>query len=61
MGQALIERYTTRFATALADLDATGPDAVTKLRGYVGLYTDMLSADRMCLCGMLAAEHRTLP
>ena len=21
----------------------------------------MLSADRMCLCGMLAAEHRTLP
>jgi TetR/AcrR family transcriptional repressor of nem operon len=61
LGQALIERYASRFAAALAELDATAPDAATKLRGYVDLYTDVLSADRMCLCGMLAAEHRTLP
>jgi TetR/AcrR family transcriptional regulator, transcriptional repressor for nem operon len=61
LGQALIERYASRFAAALADLDATAPDAAAKLHGYVALYTDVLSADRMCLCGMLAAEHRTLP
>jgi TetR/AcrR family transcriptional repressor of nem operon len=61
LGQALIERYATRFAGALADLDATAPDAAAKLHGYVALYADVLSADRMCLCGMLAAEHRTLP
>ena len=61
LGQALIERYAMRFGAALADLDATAPDAATKLRGYVALYTDVLSADRMCLCGMLAAEHATLP
>jgi TetR/AcrR family transcriptional repressor of nem operon len=61
LGQALIERYTARFSAALADLDAHSPDAAVKLRGYVDLYTDVLSADRMCLCGMLAAEHRTLP
>jgi TetR/AcrR family transcriptional repressor of nem operon len=61
LGQALIERYAIRFAGALAELDATAPDAAAKLRGYVALYTDVLSADRMCLCGMLAAEHRTLP
>ena len=61
LGQALIERYAARFAAALAELDAAAPDAAAKLRGYVGLYTDVLSADRMCLCGMLAAEHRTLP
>jgi TetR/AcrR family transcriptional repressor of nem operon len=61
LGQALIERYAARFSTALAELDATAPDAPTKLRGYIALYTDVLSADRMCLCGMLAAEHRTLP
>jgi TetR/AcrR family transcriptional repressor of nem operon len=61
LGQALIERYATRFATALAELDATAPDAAAKLRGYADLYTDVVSADRMCLCGMLAAEHRTLP
>jgi TetR/AcrR family transcriptional regulator, transcriptional repressor for nem operon len=61
LGQALIERYAARFGAALAQLDATAPDAAAKLRGYAGLYTDVLSADRMCLCGMLAAEHRTLP
>jgi TetR/AcrR family transcriptional repressor of nem operon len=61
LGQALIERYAARFATALEQLDAAAPDAAAKLRGYVALYTDVLGADRMCLCGMLAAEHRTLP
>jgi TetR/AcrR family transcriptional repressor of nem operon len=61
LGQALITRYAERFATALEELDRTAPGAGAKLRGYVSLYTDVLSADRMCLCGMLAAEHRTLP
>ena len=61
LGQALIERYADRFSEALDHLDATAPDAAAKLRGYVALYADVLSADRMCLCGMLAAEHRTLP
>src|SRR4051812_48132768 len=61
LGQALIQRYASRFAAALSHLDATAPDAAAKLRGYADLYVDVLSADRMCLCGMLAAEHRTLP
>ena len=61
LGQALIERYASRFAAALSHLDATAPHAAAKLRGYADLYIDVLSADRMCLCGMLAAEHRTLP
>src|SRR3954469_12989749 len=61
LGQALIERYATRFATALDGLDRTAPDAAAKLRGYADLYLDVLSRDRMCLCGMLAAEYRTLP
>jgi TetR/AcrR family transcriptional repressor of nem operon len=61
LGQALIERYSTRFAAALSDLDLTVPDAAAKLRGYADLYLDVVSRDRMCLCGMLAAEYRTLP
>jgi TetR/AcrR family transcriptional repressor of nem operon len=61
LGHALIERYAVRFAAALDHLDSTAPDAAAKLRGYVDLYAGVLSADRMCLCGMLAAEHRTLP
>jgi TetR/AcrR family transcriptional regulator, transcriptional repressor for nem operon len=30
-------------------------------RGYADLYADVLRNQRMCLCGMLAAEYTTLP
>src|SRR3954466_14780818 len=53
LGQALINPYASRFGASLDHLDATAPDAAGKLRGYVDLYTDVFSADRMCLCGML--------
>src|SRR3569833_33232 len=61
LGQALIERYATRFSAALVSLDETAPDAAAKLRGYADLYLAVVNRDRMCLCGMLAAEYRTLP
>ena len=32
-----------------------------KLAGYTTLYLDVLRNERMCLCGMLAAEFQTLP
>ena len=31
------------------------------LRAYAKLYADVFRDDRMCLCGMLAAEYETLP
>ncbi len=61
MGEALISRYSTRFAEALADLDTSAMSATDKLEGYANLYLDVLRAKRMCLCGMLAAEYQTLP
>jgi TetR/AcrR family transcriptional repressor of nem operon len=61
LGRALIERYTERFAAALAGIDARIPDAPAKLDAYAGLYADVLRDRRMCLCGMLAAEYLTLP
>ncbi|HEX3492509.1 MAG TPA: TetR/AcrR family transcriptional regulator [Streptosporangiaceae bacterium] len=61
LGLALVDRYAARFGAALAGLDARCPTAPDKLRGYVGLYLDVLVKGRMCLCGMLAAEYHTLP
>jgi TetR/AcrR family transcriptional regulator, transcriptional repressor for nem operon len=61
LGRALIERYTQRFGEALAEIDATIPDAPAKLAAYARLYADVLRDRRMCLCGMLAAEYQTLP
>ena len=61
LGRALIGRYHERFAAALATIDASGRDAPDKLTAYAHLYLDVLRHDRMCLCGMLAAEYQTLP
>jgi TetR/AcrR family transcriptional regulator, transcriptional repressor for nem operon len=50
-----------RFAAELAAIDARQTGAAERLDAYAGLYADVLRARRMCLCGMLAAEHETLP
>jgi len=61
LGRRLMERYTQNFLAALATIDAEGADAPEKLRRYVSIYSDVLANNRMCLCGMLAAEYATLP
>jgi TetR/AcrR family transcriptional repressor of nem operon len=61
LGSALIRRYRTAFECALDDI-ARGPrDTRDKLKRYVDLYVNVILNDRMCLCGMLAAEYTTLP
>jgi TetR/AcrR family transcriptional regulator, transcriptional repressor for nem operon len=61
LGQALIARYSARFALALESIDREASDARGKLDAYVNIYSGVLRGDRMCLCGMLAAEYETLP
>lgn len=47
--------------TAWAAIDATEPAPPARLRGYAELYVAVLRDQRMCLCGMVAAEYPTLP
>jgi TetR/AcrR family transcriptional repressor of nem operon len=61
LGHRLIARYETAFLRALEEIDRTGSDARDKLRRYAKIYADVLRDNRMCLCGMLAAEYATLP
>ena len=61
LGNRLIDRYQTGFLAALGRIDASRAEAGVKLRAYVGIYTEVLDDDRMCLCGMLAADYMTLP
>jgi TetR/AcrR family transcriptional repressor of nem operon len=61
LGEALIERYAGRFSEALAAIDEERADAREKLSAYAELYAGVLRRERMCLCGILAAEYRTLP
>lgn len=61
LGERLIERYRVAFLAALDDIDGSCRDAGAKLRAYAGIYINVLERNRMCLCGMLAAEYATLP
>jgi len=61
LGEALIGRYAARFAEALGAIDDRGGGAPAKLDAYSGIYADVLKEQRMCLCGMLAADYDTLP
>ena len=61
LGEALIERYASRFARSLEEIEARPVDAPAKLAAYAKLYGDVLRRKRMCLCGMIAAEYQTLP
>ena len=61
LGRALVARYHMAFGAALEAIDRQAVKPTRKLRQYVGLYDAVMRNDRMCLCGMLAAEHATLP
>ena len=61
LGVRLIERYEDRFERALGAIDLTGGGAAQKIRRYLDIYAQVLADERMCLCGMLAAEFITLP
>ena len=61
LGEALIARYSARFADSLESIDRDVTYAPAKLDAYVAIYSGLLQEDRMCLCGMLAAEYETLP
>jgi TetR/AcrR family transcriptional repressor of nem operon len=62
LGRRLVARYRENFMSALATVEAGFDSARSRLRAYVGLWTRVLREhDRMCLCGMMAAEIATLP
>ncbi len=62
LGKRLVGRYRENFMAALDGIEVESGDARRRLRRYVSLWTGVLrDRDRMCLCGMMAADIATLP
>lgn len=61
LGRRLIERYSATFRQALSEIQDGPAPELEKLAAYARLYAQVLNAERMCLCGMLAAEYASLP
>ena len=57
----MIDRYAARFAEALVAVDRANPTRPRSSARTPTLYADVFQDDRMCLCGMLAADYATLP
>ncbi|MCP5083190.1 MAG: TetR/AcrR family transcriptional regulator [Alphaproteobacteria bacterium] len=60
LGLKLVERFTDMFSGALQQVDEQHSSCLIKLREYARLHEGSLQENKMCLCGMLAAEHETL-
>ncbi|HUP56612.1 MAG TPA: TetR/AcrR family transcriptional regulator [Bdellovibrionota bacterium] len=61
LGTRLISRYQERFMGVLAAIEQGGSSPAEQLERYVAIYAGVLKKNRMCLCGILAAEYATLP
>lgn len=62
LGRRLMRRYRDGFLAVLGAIERETPDAPGRLKRYAQLYAGVLQdEDRMCLCGMLAADFKTLP
>ena len=62
LGQAVVVRHRERLIAHLAEVDSTVPSCATRIRHFTDLFVVTLDRNfQMCLCGMLAAEQRTLP
>jgi TetR/AcrR family transcriptional repressor of nem operon len=58
---ALARRYTEDLSLVLQHLSASSQDAHTRLTAYTEIFRGaLLNSNRMCLCGMLAAERDDL-
>lgn len=62
LGVALARRYRKRFNIALAKIEANHQGARMRIARYADQFIQTLrQGGRICLCGMLASDYRTLP
>ncbi len=62
LGEALARRYTEELEGFLAELSASTDDFATLMRRYVAVFRQpLVNENRMCLWGIMAAEHEALP
>ena len=60
LGLQLVKRFTQNVLAALKEIGDMDISDFKKLEAYAGIYEGALEENKMCLCGMLAAEHETL-
>ncbi len=60
LGLQLIARFEESVFESLEEIDHSTSNNLIKLREYAGIFEGSMHENKMCLCGMLAAEHDSL-
>lgn len=61
LGKALIIRYRHKIETVMSEIERKEPTVAGRLRRFAGVLREMLrDENRLCLCGVLAAEAGTI-
>jgi TetR/AcrR family transcriptional repressor of nem operon len=59
--EEMLQRYYRWLQSALNAIDAGNPTPPVALTRFVELYCQGMREDRLCLCGLMAAESKRLP
>ena len=60
LAEAVIRSYTEAFEAALHAIEQENETLLGKLDGFQDLFAEVVAQDDICLCGMMAAEVRSL-
>lgn len=60
LGAALIQRYSQEFFASLEEIAQTGTSLKGKLKSFIDIFEQVGSQNKLCLCGMMAAEFEQL-
>jgi len=61
LGLCLLVRYREAFLEALARIERHHEDPRYRLERYIDIYLEVVRQERMCMCGMFAADFDSLP
>ena len=60
LAETLIKRYSDQMSTELANISSQKWGLKKKINAFIGIFESVLDEDKMCLCGMMAAELEEL-
>lgn len=60
LARALISRYSEQFFERLEKISNSRASLKNKLRSFIGIFEEVAAANKLCLCGMIAAEVESI-
>ena len=60
LANAIISNYTIQFSEKLKNIKQKKSSSLKKIESFIKIFEDVVNDDKLCLCGMMAAETANL-